>query len=95
MHRSGETINVKSEEGKGTTFDLFLPIPTKNAKTQLENRKIKPSVEGSGTVLIVDDEKPLTKLFSIELSKLGYTALIANSWVEAKDILSKKQLIIY
>jgi PAS domain S-box-containing protein len=79
IQRSNGSIAVESKLDKGTTFNLY--FPTLNTKSRISNKiaKKKELIRGSGTILIVDDEKSLTNLYSIELTKLGYKTLEANN----------------
>ena len=67
---------------KGTTFKILLPAlyeqtrPSKQAST-------KSSWQGSGTILVVDDEEGVRRLVSRMLRKLGYSVLLASDGVQA------------
>ncbi|MBW1840636.1 MAG: response regulator [Deltaproteobacteria bacterium] len=74
-------INVNSEPGKGTTFNVSLPASEKKVmdeKTLPEN-----ILKGSETVLLVDDEEIIIDVGQQVLTKLGYTVMTANSGKEA------------
>ena len=68
-HQAGGTIKVASELGKGTTFTILLPRG-ENAPSQ--DTTPEPAFQGSGTVLLVEDN-PDVALVSIGLlEQLGY-----------------------
>jgi PAS domain S-box-containing protein len=64
-------IKVYSEVGKGTTFNVYLPLMTKTPQTgSAETMKI--SKTGTERVLLVDDELPVARLERLMLERLGY-----------------------
>lgn len=74
-------INVCSEKGKGTTFNIYLPESMKKAqKTEEYSEEILP---GNETVLLVDDESMILNTGKALLERLGYKVIIAESGVEA------------
>jgi PAS domain S-box-containing protein len=80
----GGIINVYSEKGQGTTFNIYLPA-SKNEV--LEEKKLpKHVLRGSETVLLVDDEDMIIEIGTQLLQKLGYKVLRAGSGKEAIEI---------
>lgn len=81
----GGFINVYSEIGKGTTFNIYLPVSDKKEI----NETIEPTekiIKGSGTILFVDDEEMIISLGKEILEKLGYNVLLANGGGEALNV---------
>jgi len=81
----GGFINVYSEIGKGTTFNIYLPVSDKKEI----NETIQPIdkiIKGSGTILFVDDEEMIIGLGKVILEKLGYKVLLANGGREALEV---------
>jgi two-component system cell cycle sensor histidine kinase/response regulator CckA len=79
----GGIIDVFSEEGKGTTFTIYLPASKKEA---IEKKELQQGLlEGTETILFVDDEETIREIGRYMLNKLGYTTLIAKSGEEAID----------
>ena len=77
-------IHVDSEKGRGTTFSIYLPASDKEVVTA-----IKPAeyvIEGSGTILLVDDEALVLDIGVMMLEKVGYTVLEAKGGREAVEI---------
>jgi len=80
----GGFINVNSEIGKGTTFDIYLPATEKAIVTKEE---LSAEVQkGSGTILLVDDEKVIIDVAAEILKTLGYKVILAGSGREAIEI---------
>ena len=78
-------IDVQSKEGKGTTFNIYLPASEKSINREKESEgKV---LNGSETVLLVDDEEMIIDVGKAMLEKLGYHVLTAKSGMEAIDIL--------
>lgn len=78
-------INVYSEKGLGTTFNIYLPSSARLLRTGKKPVGEK-SASGSETVLVVDDEEFVVDIGRKLLEKLGYNALVARSGEEALDI---------
>jgi two-component system, cell cycle sensor histidine kinase and response regulator CckA len=81
-------INVRSEKGIGTTFNIYLPIT--NKEVPMEKVPGKEVITGSGTILLVDDEEIITEVGKKILEKTGYSVDIANSGLEAVSMIEKK-----
>jgi len=80
-------INIYSEEGRGTTFNLFLPATEKAAvKETVPPRGL---LEGSETILFVDDEDVIIDVNREILESLGYKVVAAKSGQEAIEIYRK------
>jgi two-component system, cell cycle sensor histidine kinase and response regulator CckA len=77
-------INVYSEKGHGTTFNVYLPASGKEAASP--ERSIPKIVRGYETILLVDDEKIIADVTAEMLAGLGYSFITAASGEEAVDI---------
>lgn len=84
----GGFINVYSEKGEGTTFNIYLPASEKEVVE--EKKPTGEAVKGEGTILLVDDEEMITDVGELLLEKLGYRVLTARSGQEAIDVYGKK-----
>ncbi|MBF0275178.1 MAG: PAS domain S-box protein, partial [Nitrospinae bacterium] len=76
-------IQVSSEVGEGTTFDIFIPI-TKEVAEERKQPKPYKLHEGKGeTILIVEDEVTVLDIINNLLDSLGYSVLTASNGKEA------------
>ena len=87
----GGFINVSSEKGKGSTFNIYLPASEKeivDEKPEVDRRKIQ---YGQGTILLVDDEDMITDVGQKMLESIGYKVLIAQTGSDALDVFKKRK----
>jgi PAS domain S-box-containing protein len=79
----GGVIAVQSEQGKGTTFHLFLPRIETEASPK--TKASEPFPRGSERILFVDDEKAVAEMGKKTLERLGYEVIATTSSTEALD----------
>ena len=77
MKQSDGFIRVESEPGRGTEFQIYLPVVPEMPKPILETEE-GPIEGGSETVLLVEDEPVLRDKVSEELRTAGYHVLTAT-----------------
>ena len=74
-------ITVQSSPGKGTCFTVYLPATREEAKESSEKKNtFEP---GSGTVMVMDDEKIIRAVSRSMLENGGYTAITVKDGEEA------------
>ena len=78
-------ISVDSELGKRTTVRIFLPATEARVK-ELKKPKIEPA-KGTGTILVIEDEKMVMDATRALLERLGYHVLGAKTGNEAINIV--------
>lgn len=78
-------IDVRSAEGKGTTFQIYFPVSEKAACPGGAQATQKPVRGGSECILVVEDEDPLRLMVSMVLKRQGYRVVCASSGVEALE----------
>ncbi len=64
-------ISLRSILGKGTTFDVFLPLAEK-IPTPVKMGDTAEKEAGNGRIMIVDDEQAIVSLLSVFLEDIGY-----------------------
>jgi CheY-like chemotaxis protein len=74
-------ISVDSEKGTGTTFTIYLPFSEKRAEKKKESSG--SILNGSETILLVDDEDDIIDVGAEILETLGYKVLTAKNGEEA------------
>jgi two-component system, cell cycle sensor histidine kinase and response regulator CckA len=73
-------IGVRSEEGKGTTFTILLPVPREVRRAERISGRTSIDYEshGGGTILVADDEEGVRSLVASVLEEAGYTVELAS-----------------
>jgi len=83
--QSGGIVNVSSERGRGTTFQVYLPVASAQLVETPEPRpaRVRKDVSGSEVILVVEDDKAVRSMVQEMLERYGYTALEAADGAEA------------
>ncbi len=80
----GGTIHVSSEKGKGTTFEIFLPLIERSGDVP-DTGKGTEVPHGTERVMFVDDEEDLVYAGDKMLRRLGYEPAAFQSSTEALE----------
>ena len=83
VKQSGGHISVTSEPGKGTTFNIHLPVANESLKPTKVVVLPEDVPPGHGTILITEDEDSVRDMSRRSLQQYGYTVLEATSGFEA------------
>jgi two-component system, cell cycle sensor histidine kinase and response regulator CckA len=83
-------IDVQSQLDHGTTFTIYLPAVSRAPEKKAPPRADTPH-NGSGTLLVVDDEPYILKALAGILQDLGYHVITANSGRQALDLFEKEK----
>ncbi len=81
-------INVYSEPGKGTVFRLYVPLtePTSQESAELDDFAVP---NGSGTILVAEDDPKVRELVTSILAGYGYQVLEAVNGAEAVRLFAE------
>jgi signal transduction histidine kinase/CheY-like chemotaxis protein len=93
VHQSGGDVQLRSEEGQGTTVSIYLPrhpgaiVP--EAKVEIEDVAISPVApsETGHVILVVEDEETILANIVEVFSGLGYTMLEVNDGASGLTVL--------
>jgi PAS domain S-box-containing protein len=77
-------INVYSEPGKGTEFNIYFPAIERAVKKPRENNAPLPT--GTECILFVDDEDSIRNLTKKLLASLGYCVEVRSNGIEALEL---------
>jgi len=79
---------VYSEPGKGTTVKVYLPVAPEAVSVAEDSRPGPENLQGSETVLLVEDSDPVRAGARTVLTQAGYTVLTATDGTEALALAS-------
>jgi PAS domain S-box-containing protein len=94
VKQSNGNIWVYSEQGRGTTFKIYLPRAGKEKSGLRTNTLMQAELEGSETVLIVEDDPSVRKIAVKNLTRYGYSVLSAATPAEAIALCTKQKTYI-
>lgn len=87
----GGAVNVQSQPGQGTRFEVYLPAVAQEAKTTPPvSRAPLPRGNGEG-ILIVDDEVYIRDVIGTMLRYCGYRGFFAAGGLDSLDVYQKHQ----
>ena len=85
VKQSGGNIWLYSEPNKGTTFKIYLPAVDALPEDIGKAAPVEAERQGSGTVLVVEDDEQLRRLTHRALAAQGYEVLEADRGRSALD----------
>ena len=93
VERSGGSVDVDSEVGRGTSFKVYFPrAGTAETFVNAAPPVSRPRV-GAQTVLLVEDAEELRQLTTRLLERQGYTVLVAANAMEALGLFERNTAI--
>jgi nitrogen-specific signal transduction histidine kinase/CheY-like chemotaxis protein len=95
IKKHGGFLFVESSVGKGSEFNVFLPVSEKTEEAS--THKDKKVLKGTGKILIMDDEDFIRSVVGEMIIAMGYTPITVPSGEEAvkavKESLEKNEKI--
>lgn len=88
LQSCGGAIRVESALGKGSTFEVYLPVAD-SAAEEASMPEIAPA--GHSIVLLVEDDEAVRGLVTEFLESCGYYVLAASSGLEALELYGEPQ----
>jgi two-component system cell cycle sensor histidine kinase/response regulator CckA len=87
VHTHNGFIDVESELGKGTTFQMYLPASQVAAETigEKDEQTLEEIPGGTETLLVVEDEETLMMSLRMVLEEKGYIVLSVGDGLEAVE----------
>lgn len=90
VEQSGGRFVIRSERGKGTTVELWLPIAESHASQRVEAKHGEEPINTEPLVVLAVDDDPLVLLNArAMLEDLGHTVVTATSGAEAVEVLDR------
>lgn len=81
VDKHGGVIKAYSEKGKGSRFDVYLPLTSKKSAVENENHENK-NMMGDERVLVIDDDKIIAEMLESGLNEFGYKTASMTEGVE-------------
>ncbi|MDP2320696.1 MAG: response regulator [Acidobacteriota bacterium] len=88
VRQSGGTVTVQSAPAQGTSFSLLLPRTDDTTTAPPTPRTLATSTQGTGAILIAEDERALRRLSATVLRQAGYQTIEASDGQQALDLFT-------
>jgi len=83
---------VYSEQSKGSSFKIYLPVCSLEEEPEDERIRARETILGKGErVLFVEDDNDIYRFVKTQLSKSGYTVFAAQTVKEAVELFKKQK----
>jgi two-component system cell cycle sensor histidine kinase/response regulator CckA len=89
IKQSGGQIQVESEEGKGTVFQIYFPATYDKPREQTEQPQTTASSPGQTTILVIEDDEQIRDITVEMLEHSGYRVLSACHGQDAFSVLER------
>jgi CheY-like chemotaxis protein len=86
----GGAVTVRSVEGEGSLFTVYLPVCDPQYKDPASFSDSIPSAKGKGKVLLIDDEEIILSSVQRVLKMSGYRVIALKDSLDALKLFEKK-----
>jgi signal transduction histidine kinase/CheY-like chemotaxis protein len=86
----GGFIDIQTEEGRGTTFEIYLPATRKELSEDRKSVLLEDCL-GSEKVLVIDDIPEQREIAAVMLQKIGYAVETVSSGEAAIEYLRREK----
>ena len=90
VHQSGGTIEVSSEPGRGTVFEILLPCVHHAQARRPPSAPAQPAIGGPATLLLVEDDADVRAFLQQALELDGFSVIAAHNGIAALDIAAAR-----
>ena len=85
-------IDLHSEKGKGSDFNIYLPVVSVHEILEMEERSSIEGFHGEGEkILVVEDEKNVREFAIRALTKYGYHVFSSSNLEEARTVFQQER----
>jgi two-component system, cell cycle sensor histidine kinase and response regulator CckA len=89
VQQHGGMVEVRSELGRGTTFEIYVPADSGLA-TDVGAKVESPAARGRETILLAEDEERVRRALVQILERAGYRTIAAENGVQAVRLLRER-----
>jgi PAS domain S-box-containing protein len=82
-------IRIRTEPGQGTSFRVLLPAAVGTARKSEEPSAVRSDWQGSGTVLVIEDEVGVRDVAERMLQEIGFSTITAVDGRDAMEVMDR------